>query len=469
MAARADERLLLQLHSAGLDFRRCTFAWHMAAVEQPRNALALADRLVRHLMDSPGAEGGIPVLVAFAHHTLGIACAARGRPDDARRAWAKSRTGFTAAGHHVLVALTLLHELQDVALTSGAADPTARRSLAAEAEASLRRAGGALRAGVSPHLAWLGSLLLDGRWDEADAILRDLPAPGNAYLRRPVTAATARLACYRGEGERAWAENTAILPDGPATLPGNAILQEGLLLQRLAVELCLDTGDLPTARAWLVANDRWLTWSGSELGRAEGSLLWARWHRSNGDVSAARSVATDAVALATSPEQPLTTLASQRLLGELDTEAGDMAGAEAHLVASLDLARRCEAPFQQALTLTALAEVRVAAGAREAARALIDEARSILVPLGARPALAKADTVLAGLGMQPSAPPLAGLTRREVEVLRLLSHHRTDKEIAETLFISPHTASTHVKHVLAKLGVASRRDAAEVAVANGIV
>ena len=51
-----------------------------------------------------------------------------------------------------------------------------------------------------------------------------------------------------------------------------------------------------------------------------------------------------------------------------------------------------------------------------------------------------------------------GLTRREVEVALLLENRRTDQEIADTLFVSVRTVTTHVSAVLRKLGVASRRD-----------
>ena len=53
-----------------------------------------------------------------------------------------------------------------------------------------------------------------------------------------------------------------------------------------------------------------------------------------------------------------------------------------------------------------------------------------------------------------------GLTKREVDVLRLVAQHLTDREIADQLFITRRTASKHVEAILAKLGVASRRDAA---------
>ena len=44
-------------------------------------------------------------------------------------------------------------------------------------------------------------------------------------------------------------------------------------------------------------------------------------------------------------------------------------------------------------------------------------------------------------------------------MLRLLVESRTDREIAEALYISPRTVSWHVGAILAKLGVTSRRDA----------
>jgi non-specific serine/threonine protein kinase len=62
-----------------------------------------------------------------------------------------------------------------------------------------------------------------------------------------------------------------------------------------------------------------------------------------------------------------------------------------------------------------------------------------------------------------------GLTRREREVLRLLVAGRTDREIADLLFIGRRTASTHVANLLAKLGVENRTEAAAVAVRDGLV
>jgi DNA-binding NarL/FixJ family response regulator len=55
----------------------------------------------------------------------------------------------------------------------------------------------------------------------------------------------------------------------------------------------------------------------------------------------------------------------------------------------------------------------------------------------------------------------ATLSAREVEVLLLLDEHLGTDEIAKRLFISEHTVRSHVKSLLRKLGVSSRRDALE--------
>jgi len=64
--------------------------------------------------------------------------------------------------------------------------------------------------------------------------------------------------------------------------------------------------------------------------------------------------------------------------------------------------------------------------------------------------------------------PLAGLTDREREVLRLLATGTSNKEIGAELFISPKTVSVHVSNILAKLGAASRTEAAAIAHREGV-
>ncbi len=129
------------------------------------------------------------------------------------------------------------------------------------------------------------------------------------------------------------------------------------------------------------------------LGQSEGQALWAQYHRQAGDMDTAREHAERALAHATEPRQPLALLAAQRLLGELDTDTGRYEEAATHLDASLALATACEAPYERALTLLAMAERHAATGDTERARTLLAGVRAICQPLGAKPALARADAL----------------------------------------------------------------------------
>jgi HD-GYP domain-containing protein (c-di-GMP phosphodiesterase class II) len=63
----------------------------------------------------------------------------------------------------------------------------------------------------------------------------------------------------------------------------------------------------------------------------------------------------------------------------------------------------------------------------------------------------------------------AGLTRREIEVLRLIARGASNKDVAARLVISPKTAGTHLEHIYAKLGVSSRAEAGLFAVQHGLL
>ena len=63
----------------------------------------------------------------------------------------------------------------------------------------------------------------------------------------------------------------------------------------------------------------------------------------------------------------------------------------------------------------------------------------------------------------------AALTERELEVLTLVSKGATDKEVAEQLFVSLNTVKTHIRNILSKLRVNSRKEAAKLAQSKGIL
>jgi len=59
--------------------------------------------------------------------------------------------------------------------------------------------------------------------------------------------------------------------------------------------------------------------------------------------------------------------------------------------------------------------------------------------------------------------PVASLTGRERDVLRLLAGRLTVREIAAELYVSPNTLKFHLKTIYRKLGVGSRAEAADIA------
>lgn len=74
-----------------------------------------------------------------------------------------------------------------------------------------------------------------------------------------------------------------------------------------------------------------------------------------------------------------------------------------------------------------------------------------------------------GSGHQDEAVQLDKLTRREQEVLQLIASGMNNREISEALYITEKTVKTHVSHLLDKLGVADRTQAAIYALKHGIV
>ena len=106
---------------------------------------------------------------------------------------------------------------------------------------------------------------------------------------------------------------------------------------------------------------------------------------------------------------------------------------------------------------------REALAAREAGKALQDEARAGRLDAGA------VSAVLAAAGHErPRLARPAGLTEREAQVIGLLAHGLPTKQIARALGISAKTADRHVQNCYAKIGVSSRAAAALFAMQHGL-
>jgi HD-GYP domain-containing protein (c-di-GMP phosphodiesterase class II) len=85
---------------------------------------------------------------------------------------------------------------------------------------------------------------------------------------------------------------------------------------------------------------------------------------------------------------------------------------------------------------------------------------------------AEVDAVLATAGQAarpPHIPRPAGLTEREVDVLRLIARGQANKQVAATLGLSPKTVGHHIEHIYAKAGVSTRAGATLFAMEHGLL
>jgi LuxR family transcriptional regulator, regulator of acetate metabolism len=93
------------------------------------------------------------------------------------------------------------------------------------------------------------------------------------------------------------------------------------------------------------------------------------------------------------------------------------------------------------------------------AEQLAQSARGVLGGMGGQPPLLELDEQATTAPWQSRSEVVSDLTRREYEVLQLMTKGATNREIATTIFLSEETVKSHVKRILQKFGVANRGQA----------
>ncbi|MBI4271747.1 MAG: hypothetical protein HY615_15535 [Candidatus Rokubacteria bacterium] len=140
---------------------------------------------------------------------------------------------------------------------------------------------------------------------------------------------------------------------------------------------------------------------------------------------------------------------------------------------AIDLLAQSGGSFEVARCRVELARVLAALGHAAEADAALREACLVFEQLGAAAHAAAATALRRDLAAAPRAPDrdpaLARLTRREVDVLRLLAQGLSNRAIAARLIVSEFTVKRHVANLLAKLEVPSRAAAAARAARHGLV
>ncbi len=155
-------------------------------------------------------------------------------------------------------------------------------------------------------------------------------------------------------------------------------------------------------------------------------------------------------------------------IGEIALLDGDAPAAAEHLERAVALHREIAVPFERAQIELRAGIALAAAGAREEALERLSAAYRTARKLGAQPLAGAAAREVAALGESVAqrlgsraeqAAAGVRLTRRELQVLRHVAVGRTNREIAQELFISQRTVDMHVRNLLGKLECRSRGEA----------
>jgi DNA-binding CsgD family transcriptional regulator len=411
------------------------------------------------------------------------------------RGWLTADSGAVEEG------LAEIYEVRDLAEALGAVDVMGRASINLPSTLeSMGRSEEAVAAaehgievchhrGLADKEAWTRanqaqSLFSLGRWSEADRVLDG--AAGVAHSRKSrglLAVRRAELALARGDLD---ASGSQLAQARGFFGTHDEQPQHEITMARLTMEIAARQGRLADARAEFVR----IVADGFPVGTQRDALpllcVAAGMEADALGLPGAEAGRDTVLATVRAQAKPLPTLVPvwhaygllcDAELARAHDDAAPMLWARA--AAAFEAVNR---PYELALVRHRWASALLDAhAARSDATALLVQAHEAATALGARPlaenirrlalraritlATAPEGSPVPAGTTDPEADPATslGLTPREQEVLRLVTVGRSNRRIAEELYISPKTASVHVSNILAKLGVSGRTEAAALA------
>jgi DNA-binding CsgD family transcriptional regulator len=459
------------------------------SAERARVLSALGNALLlswRHADSQAACEEAIAIADAIeddrpalrAMSVLGIDLCYLGRPAEGLRILQEARVRARERGtpRDVTHSDVMLCEVLVATGQLPKAAQTAVEGLAIARRTGLGRSYGILLA------AYAGEAFLEaGDWVRAEEVLGAALPPGATYWSHYPHLVRAQLAI--GGGEMATAHQHLEAGAQGAREPTSAARHA-----RLTAELALWEGRAEEAASAVEAGLR-----GPKTGAAfQRTRLAAVGVQAEAERRQLASIERDAAAVGAARRR------ARRLLAEARRSAAEVAAvnpeaAAWRAVAEAEYSRvedrpgpepwqaavtawdELERPYPAACCRWRQAESLVAAGRSTEATTVARAAHRVASSLGARPLQRELELLarrarldLVGLRPEEAQRPSAeaselGLTPREREVLQLLARGYTNREIAAELVISVKTASVHVSHILRKLEVSSRIEAAQVA------
>jgi DNA-binding CsgD family transcriptional regulator len=293
-------------------------------------------------------------------------------------------------------------------------------------------------------------MLLHGEWSDAmnEAVqacerLRNESAVGAAFYQR------AELHRVRGEFEQAEAAYRSANEVGQDPHPGLALLRLAtgqVEMADAAIRRVVDEAQEPIARARVL--------------RAYVEIVLA-----GGDVIGARAAADELSTIAAEMGAPFLQAQADHCAGAVLLAEGDARAALSALRQAWSIWRNLDAPYESARARVLIGVAFRALGDDDSADMELDAARSVLQQLDAVSELARVERLS---GIAPVATAV-GLTAREAQVLALVATGKTNRAIADDLFISEKTVARHLSNIFTKLGLSSRSAATAYAYEHNLV
>lgn len=170
------------------------------------------------------------------------------------------------------------------------------------------------------------------------------------------------------------------------------------------------------------------------------------------DIQAAQEIVQELSEIARDLDAPLLQALAAQSEGSVHLAKGDGQSALNKLRNAVTIWNQIEAPYECARARVLVGMCCHEMGDKDTAKMEYEAAKSIFHQLKAMPDLARVDALVGG--KKPGKN--SGLTSRELEVLRLIANGKSNKTIANELFISERTVERHVSNIFDKLNVSSR-------------
>ena len=314
-----------------------------------------------------------------------------------------------------------------------------------------------------------------GEWDQAHELSTELIAPDAApHDTLVVDGVLGAIEVWRGHGARGLAPLTRCLETATRLNVVSMQCDSAAALAWLAAH----EGDARRAEEHCrIVLERWER--SQDHHYAVWGLRWAAgWLAGNGRLALARAC-TEALSSITASAGHADAMAALACaIAETALAEGDADAAASQFARAAELHAGLNIPFERAQVLVRAAAALAATGERDAALDQLAEAYRTAMALGARPLAAEAASAVAALGASvtdhlgrraAAEHETAGLSRREVEVVRLVAQGLTNREIAARLVLSTRTVDMHVRNILSKLQSRTRTEAAGRAAELGLL